>query len=92
MLGSIRRSLAAGARDCQRSALRANTDQTGALTLAGDVMAALFARERTGKSQKVDASIYGTRIVAQGFESHSRLAYREKPARAARGHPFIHGV
>ena len=43
-------------------------DQTGALTLAGGVMAALFARERTGQSQKVDASIYGTMIAAQGFE------------------------
>ncbi len=43
-------------------------DQTGALTLAGGVLAALFARERTGKSQRVDASIYGTMIAAQTFE------------------------
>jgi hypothetical protein len=67
-------------------------DQTGALTLAGGVMAALFARERTGQSQKVDASIYGTMIAAQGFELNYASMTGEEPARAGRGHPFLHGV
>jgi CoA:oxalate CoA-transferase len=67
-------------------------DQTGALTLAGGVMAALFARERTGQSQKVDASIYGTMIAAQGFELNYASLTGTEPARAGRGHPFLHGV
>jgi crotonobetainyl-CoA:carnitine CoA-transferase CaiB-like acyl-CoA transferase len=36
--------------------------------MAGGVLAALFARERTGQGQRVDASIYGTMIAAQSFE------------------------
>jgi CoA:oxalate CoA-transferase len=67
-------------------------DQTGALTLAGGVLAALFARERTGKSQRVDASIYGTMIAAQTFELVYGSMTGEEPARAGRGHPFLHGV
>src|SRR5258707_13963566 len=41
---------------------------SGALRLARGVLAALFARERTGKGQKADASIYGTMIELQGME------------------------
>jgi crotonobetainyl-CoA:carnitine CoA-transferase CaiB-like acyl-CoA transferase len=67
-------------------------DQTGALTLAGGILAALFARERTGKGQRVDASIYGTMIAAQGFELNYTSLTGEEPARAGRGHPFLHGV
>src|ERR1700687_2634273 len=33
-------------------------DHSGALSLAGGILAALFARERTGKGQKVDAARY----------------------------------
>ena len=39
-------------------------DQSGALTLAGGILAALYARERTGEGQRVDASISGTMIAA----------------------------
>lgn len=67
-------------------------DQAGALTLAGGVLAALFARERTGQGQRVDASIYGTMIAAQGFELNYASLTGEEPARAGRGHPFLHGV
>jgi CoA:oxalate CoA-transferase len=67
-------------------------DQTGALTLAGGVLAALFARERTGQGQRVDASIYGTMIAAQGFELNYSSMTGTEPPRAGRGHPFLHGV
>ena len=67
-------------------------DQAGALTLAGGILAALFARERTGKGQRVDASIYGTMIAAQGFELNYTSLTGEEPERAGRGHPFLHGV
>jgi CoA:oxalate CoA-transferase len=67
-------------------------DQKGALTLAGGVLAALFARERTGQGQRVDASIYGTMIAAQGFELNYSSMTGTEPPRAGRGHPFLHGV
>ncbi|HKV55363.1 MAG TPA: CoA transferase [Candidatus Binataceae bacterium] len=67
-------------------------DQAGALTLAGGVLAALFARERTGQGQRVDASIYGTMIAVQGFELNYASMTGEEPERAGRGHPFLHGV
>jgi len=67
-------------------------DQSGALTLAGGVLAALFARERTGEGQRVDASIYGTMIATQGFELNYASLTGTEPARAGRGHPFLHGV
>jgi CoA:oxalate CoA-transferase len=67
-------------------------DQAGALTLAGGVLAALFARERTGKGQRIDASIYGTMIAAQGFELNYAALTGEEPAKGGRGHPFLHGI
>ncbi|MGH7985295.1 MAG: CaiB/BaiF CoA transferase family protein [Candidatus Binataceae bacterium] len=67
-------------------------DQTSALTLAGGVLAALYVRERSGQGQRVDASIYGTMIAAQGFELNYCSMTGEEPERAGRGHPFLHGV
>ncbi len=67
-------------------------DQTGALTLAGGVLAALFARERTGKGQRIAASIYGTMIAAQGFELNYASLTGVESAKGGRGHPFLHGI
>src|SRR5579859_4816805 len=67
-------------------------DQSGALTLAGGVLAALFARERTGEAQRVDASIYGTMIAAQSFELNYTALTGNEPGRAGRGHPFLQGI
>jgi len=67
-------------------------DQAGAFTMAGGVLAALFARERTGHGQRVDASIYGTMIAAQSFELNYTGLTGEEPERAGRGHPFLHGL
>jgi CoA:oxalate CoA-transferase len=67
-------------------------DQTGALTLAGGVLAAMFARERTGKGQRIDASIYGTMIAAQGFELNYASLTGVESAKGGRGHPFLHGI
>lgn len=41
-------------------------DQTGAVMTAFGVVSALFARERTGKGQKIDASILGSMVFVQG--------------------------
>jgi crotonobetainyl-CoA:carnitine CoA-transferase CaiB-like acyl-CoA transferase len=67
-------------------------DTNAALALAASVLAALYARERTGKGQKVGASIYGTVIAMQAFElAYASFAGRETP-RAGRGHQLLHGV
>jgi crotonobetainyl-CoA:carnitine CoA-transferase CaiB-like acyl-CoA transferase len=67
-------------------------DHSGALSLASGILAALFARERTGKGQKVDASIYGTMIAMQGMEINYTSITGEETERAGRGHQFLHGV
>ena len=67
-------------------------DQSGGLSLAAGILAALFARERTGEAQKVDVSIYGTMIAMQTFEIGYAGFTGAEPARAGRGHQFLHGV
>ena len=67
-------------------------DHTGALSLAGGILAALVARERTGQSQKVNVSIYGTMIAMQGMEINYTSITGQEPERAGRGHQFLHGV
>jgi crotonobetainyl-CoA:carnitine CoA-transferase CaiB-like acyl-CoA transferase len=80
------------ANDPPLAAGAAIADQAGALTLGAGVLAALYARERTGEGQRVDASIYGTMIAVQGFELNYASMTGEEPERAGRGHPFLHGV
>jgi len=67
-------------------------DHLGALGLANGIFIALFARERTGKGQKVDASIYGTMIAMQGMEIGYTSISGAEPERAGRGHQFLHGL
>jgi crotonobetainyl-CoA:carnitine CoA-transferase CaiB-like acyl-CoA transferase len=67
-------------------------DQSGGMTLAAGILAALFARERTGQAQKVDVSIYGTMIALQTFEIGFVGFTGAEPRRAGVGHQFLHGV
>ena len=67
-------------------------DQCGGLSLATGILAALFARERTGQAQKVDVSIYGTMIAMQTFEIGFVGFTGKEPERAGVGHQFLHGV
>jgi len=67
-------------------------DQCGGLSLATGILAALFARERTGQAQKVDVSIYGTMIAMQTFEIGYVGFTGKEPERAGVGHQFLHGV
>jgi formyl-CoA transferase/CoA:oxalate CoA-transferase len=67
-------------------------DTNGALALATSVLAALFVRERTGKGQKVGASIYGTVIAMQAFELAFASFSGKEPQRAGRAHQLLHGV
>jgi crotonobetainyl-CoA:carnitine CoA-transferase CaiB-like acyl-CoA transferase len=67
-------------------------DHSGALSLLAGILAALFARERTGRGQRVDVSIYGTVMALQPMElNFTSISGLETP-RAGRGHQFLHGV
>jgi len=67
-------------------------DHSGALTLMAGVLAALYARERTGRGQKVDACIYGTVIALQPMEINFTSISGVETRRAGRGHQFLQGV
>jgi CoA:oxalate CoA-transferase len=54
--------------------LAGTADQTGGMILAYGVLAALVARGRTGKGQRVDASLYGSQIALQGIQ-YARSLY-----------------
>ena len=67
-------------------------DHAAAFALVTGILAALVARERNGRGQHVDASIYGSVLALQPMEiAFTAIAERE-PARAGRGHQFLHGV
>jgi crotonobetainyl-CoA:carnitine CoA-transferase CaiB-like acyl-CoA transferase len=66
-------------------------DQMGATILTYGILAALFARERTGVGQQVEASILGSAIHLQGFNM-SMVSFRGRPvsrhARASSPNPM----
>jgi crotonobetainyl-CoA:carnitine CoA-transferase CaiB-like acyl-CoA transferase len=59
-------------------------DQMGAVMLAYGVLAALFARERTGVGQEVDASHLGSMMALQGLNVVSRTIMGKEFARSTR--------
>ncbi|MFQ5699277.1 MAG: CaiB/BaiF CoA transferase family protein [Myxococcota bacterium] len=68
-------------------------DHSAALTLVSGILAALYARERTGRGQQVDASIFGTVLALQPMEiGFTSLTGGIETPRAGRGHQFLHGV
>ncbi len=67
-------------------------DHSGGLSLAGGIFLALLTRERTGKGQSLDVSIYGTLLAMQGFEIDYASISGQEPQRAGRCHPFLRGV
>ena len=53
-------------------------DHSGGLTLVSGILAALCAREQTGRGQRVDASIYGTMLALQPMEiNFTEMAHPE---------------
>ena len=60
----------------------------GALNLATAVISALYARERTGKGQRIDTSLLGGQIAMQAWEIQHYITHREL-GRAGRGHAYL---
>ncbi len=63
-------------------------DYVGAVNLALAVNSALFARERTGKGQKIDTSLLGGQVAMQAWEIQYYVTHREL-GRAGRGHHYL---
>lgn len=68
------------------------TDHIGCLNLVGGITAALFARERTGRGQRIDVSLLGGQIWAQASELTATLLTGHSSGRSDRGHPLIPGI
>jgi len=67
-------------------------DHISSLNLVSGVLAALVARQRTGRGQRVDVSLLGSQIWAQASEYTYYLSSGELPGRPNRGHPLIAGL
>jgi len=67
-------------------------DHIASQNLACGVLAALLARERTGRGQHVETSILGGQIWAQASEITACLLTGRAAGRANRSHPLIPGV
>jgi crotonobetainyl-CoA:carnitine CoA-transferase CaiB-like acyl-CoA transferase len=65
-------------------------DQVGGMMLSHGILAALLARERTGKGQRIDTSLYGSQLALQGIRYSAKL-YPVPPApRGSGGGVFGH--
>ncbi len=64
-------------------------DQSGAMNFAFGIMTALFARERTGKGQKVEVSLLGTQLALQSPEIQHFLHFGWERPREFRAAPTV---
>ncbi len=64
-------------------------DHMSGLTMALGIVAALFARERTGLGQKVETSLLGSTLAGQSWELTHYLMTREKQPKAGRGNALL---
>lgn len=67
-------------------------DHIASLNLAAGILAALHARTKTGRGQRVEASLLGGQIWAQATEFTHLLLTGETPKRANYGHSLIKGI
>ena len=67
-------------------------DHIASLNLASGVLAALLARERTGRGQKIETSLVGGQLWAQASEYTAYLLSGEEHGPANRGNPLIPGL
>jgi crotonobetainyl-CoA:carnitine CoA-transferase CaiB-like acyl-CoA transferase len=61
---------------------------TGA-TAANAILAALYVRERTGRGQRIDASLLGTGVAWMTYAAQSYFATGRQPAPSGSGHPNL---
>jgi len=61
-------------------------------SMANGILAALIARGKTGRGQRVDVSLVGSQIWAQASEYASFGLSGEQPGRSNYGHPLIHAA
>ncbi|MCC7363172.1 MAG: CoA transferase [Dehalococcoidia bacterium] len=66
-------------------------DHGGALWLAYGIMAALYARERTGRGQRVQTSLLGSQIGLQAWEMSHYMLTNQESGRGGTGHPLARG-
>ena len=67
-------------------------DHIASQNLVGGILAALYARERSGSGQLVTTSLLGGQIWAQASEITGCLLRGGPAGRANRGHPLIPGI
>ena len=67
-------------------------DHCGSQNLSNGILAALYARERTGRGQRVDVSLIGGQIWAQASEITHYLLSGEPAGRANGGHPLVNAL